>query len=88
MINDKTMLKNDDWLGNLFLGDRINCMFQTRSGSGYDRSNSFRMKEFYHGDTITFQATTKTILFEGMAIPSGARVGVPIVFKVVAPKDD
>ncbi len=60
MINDKTMLKDDDWLGNLFLGDRINCMFQTRSGSGYDRSNSFRMKEFYYGDTITFQATTKT----------------------------
>ena len=41
----------------------------------YDRLGEFGMTYLNVGDSITFQATTKTILFEGMAIPSGSRLG-------------
>ena len=82
-LNNKTMLLNHKWVGNLFLGDSIHTRL-TEARANYDYGGSL-ISNLHLDDTITFQATTKTILFEGMAIPSGSRLGAPIVFNVVAP---
>ena len=72
-IKGYTVLQGHEWIGNLFLGDRMS--WRVGGDGRYDRLGEFGMTYLNVGDSITFQATTKTILFEGMAIPSGSRLG-------------
>ena len=86
-MNGKTFLYNKYWIAHMFLGDSIDYKMSTSLDSR-DYLHQFETGYLFLNDSITFQAITKTILFEGMAIPSGSRLGAPIVFNVVAPKDD